>query len=124
MQDQLVLPPSYESIMEPTHSALPRFLYMLARELASAIQWWVVWLAFAFVVASVALRMLRERRSPDEMITMGEAFQLVLRHRLSALIVVSALGALASVVFNLSCCRRYFELCHGFCFSLIHFAII
>jgi hypothetical protein len=101
MQDQLVVPSSYESIMEPTRSAAPRFLYVLARELASAIQWLVVWLAFAFMLAAVALRMLGERQSPDEMIRMGEAFQLVLSRRLSVLIGASALGALASIVFNL-----------------------
>lgn len=101
MQDQLVVPPSYESIMDPTRSAVPRFLYVLARGLVSAMQWWVAWLAFVFILATVALRMTRERKTPDEIVTMGEAFQLALSRRLGALIGASALGVMASVVFNL-----------------------
>jgi hypothetical protein len=100
LREKLVIPPSFESIMEPARFAVPRFLYALGRTFIWSIECWVVWLVFTLMLAAVSLRVLQERQSPDAPMTMGEAFQLVCKRRLGALIGVSGLAGVATAFFN------------------------
>jgi hypothetical protein len=101
LREKLVIPPSFESIMEPARFAVPRFFYLFGRASIWAIQCWVAWLVFTLMVAAVSLRMLQERQSPEATMTMGEAFQLVCKRRLGVLIGLSGLADAASILFNI-----------------------
>ena len=101
VREKLVVPPSFESAMEPERFAVPRFLYALGRASIWSIQWWVVWLVFAFMLASVALKMLRESQSTDAKMGIGEAFRLVRSRRAVALTGISVLGGAAMAVFSI-----------------------
>jgi len=101
LREKLVVRPSYESIMEPSRFAIPRFLYALGRTSIWSIQCWVVWLVFTLMLAAVALRALQERQSPDATMTMSAAFQLVCRRRLVSLVGLSCLAGVASTLFNI-----------------------
>jgi hypothetical protein len=100
VREKLVISISHQSAMEPEHFAAPRFLYALGRFSIWSIQWWVVWLVFIFMLASVALRIRRETLSSDATMGIGEAFRLVRSHRLGALIGVSALAGAATALFT------------------------
>jgi hypothetical protein len=100
IREKLVIPPSFESIMEPARFAVPRFFYALGRTAIWSIQCWVVWLAFTLMLAAVSLRVLQTRQAPDAKMKMSAAFQLVCKRRLGALVGVSCLPGVASALFN------------------------
>lgn len=101
IREKLVITHSYESAMEPEHFVVPRLLFPLGRTFVSSIEWWIVWLVFIFMLASVALRMLQESQPTDATIGVGEAFRLVCSRRLGDLIGVSALAGAGSALFTI-----------------------
>lgn len=101
LRDKLVVPLSFESMMEPARFAVPRFLYALGRTSIWSIQCWVVWLVFILMLAAVSLRVLGERQSPDAPMTMGAAFQQIFKFRLGVLAGISGLAGLATAFFNI-----------------------
>jgi hypothetical protein len=101
VREKLVVTPSFESAMEPARFVVPSFLYALGRVSIWSIQWWVVWLAFSFTLASFALRMLGDGESPANTIRLGEAFRLVSRRRLGTLIAVSGLAGVGTALFGI-----------------------
>jgi hypothetical protein len=101
IREKLVITHSYESAMEPERFVVPRLLFALGRTFVSSIEWWVVWLVFTFMLASVAIRMLQESQPTDTTIGMGEAFRLVRSRRLGDLIGVSALAGVATALFTI-----------------------
>jgi hypothetical protein len=101
VREKLVITHSYESAMEPERFVVPRLLFALGRTFISSIEWWVVWLAFTFMLASVAVKMLQESQPTDATIGIGEAFRLVRRRRLGDLIGVSALAGVATALFTI-----------------------
>jgi hypothetical protein len=101
IREKLVITHSYESAMEPERFVVPRLLFALGRTFVSSGEWWVVWVVFTFMLASVAVRMLQERKPTDATIGMGEAFRFVRSSRLGDLIRVSALAGIATALFTI-----------------------
>lgn len=101
LREKLIITPSFESAMEPERFIVPRFLYALARASIWTIEWWAVWLVFAFILASVALRMVQKSQSSDAAMGLGEAFRVVRARRFGTLIAVSALAGVATTLFTI-----------------------
>jgi hypothetical protein len=101
VREKLVITPTFESAMDPARFAVPGFLYALGRTSIWTIQSWVVWLVFAFMLASVAMRMLREIHPTEVTIGIGEAFRFVRTRRLAALVGVSGLAGAATAFFSI-----------------------
>ncbi len=100
VRKKLVVHHSFESAMEPARFVVPSLLFPMGRTLISSIQWWFVWLVLSFMLASVALRMLSKDQSTDAAMGLGDAFRNVCGRRLGALITLSTLAGLGTVLFS------------------------
>lgn len=100
VRDKLVIQHLFESAMEPERFMVPRLFFAMGRTLIWSIQWWVVWLVLSLMLASVAFRMLSKNQSTDAAIGLGEAFRNVCGRRLGALITLSTLAGLGTVLFS------------------------
>jgi hypothetical protein len=101
IREKLVITRSYESAMEPERFMVPRLLFALGRTFVSSVEWWVVWLVFTFMLASVAIRLLQESKPTNATMGIGQAFRLVRSRRLGDLIGISALAGVATALFNI-----------------------
>jgi hypothetical protein len=101
IREKLVVPPSFESAMEPARFVVPLFFYALVRISIGAMQWSVAWLVLTFMLAAVALRMVQERQSPDAPMALGEAFRLVRSRRLVTLAAAAGLVGVGSAFFSI-----------------------
>lgn len=100
IREKLVITHSYESAMEPERFVVPRVLFALGRISVSSIEWWVVWLVFGLMVASVVLRMLLKSQSQDGTIGLGEAFRIIRSRRLGELLGLSSVAGLCTALFS------------------------
>jgi len=101
ISSKLVISRSFENVMEPEHLALQRFAYAIGRVSIWSVQVWIVWLAFTFVLATFAVKMLQDRRSTGSPMKISEAFQLVRSGHLGPLVGISALAGAATALFSI-----------------------
>jgi hypothetical protein len=102
VREKLFIKPPFGSALEPVHFTIARYLYALGRTtFIWSMQWWLLWLALAFMLASVALRMLSEIQSTYAPMGIGRAFGLARTRRAGALVGVSGLAGVITAVFNI-----------------------
>lgn len=102
LSNKLVISHSFESIMEPEHSAtIQRFAYAVGRVSIWSIQIWIVWLVVTFALATFAVKMLQDRHSTGSPMKIADAFHLAGNSRRGVLIEISALAGTVTALFSI-----------------------
>src|SRR5215831_10517522 len=100
IQEKLIVTHSFQSAMEPGQLEIRRLFFALGTNSILSIQWWAVWLAFVFLLSSVAFRMLLKHQLNEATIGLGEAFRIVRNRRFGELMALSSLVGVGMALFN------------------------